>query len=284
MTGVTANRRTPLGVLEEIGFFGDEEQMFGCLHLPEQPAQAAVVICSSTHAELLKAYHLEVLLARELAARGIAVHRFHYRGDGNSDGADTELNLPAMIDAARRATTRLVDRSGATRLAYVGVRMGAFPATRLAAEHEGSPLLLWDPVIDADAFMKDAIRSHAISALKGEAKPERVDQVLDRLEREGSVELLGYELTSAFHSSIAGKHLADDPPTGAAVLIVPFGTRNVEPLTAAWGGAGVDVTDLQGTGREAWWLDEQATEDRNERGRVLVTRSAEWMAAALNPA
>ncbi len=276
-----ASRVDAFGVTEEIGYFGSDPRMFGCLHLPKGQAKAALVVCSSTHAELLKAYHLEVLLARELAAAGIAVHRFHYRGDGNSEGADTDLTLPAMKAATREAHERVVERSGAERLGVVGVRLGAFPAVSLAAEAGGASVLLWDPVLDTDRFMKDAIRSHAISALKGDAKPERVEQVLARLEAEGSVELLGYELTSAFHASIAGQMLADHVPTKSQVLIVPFGSLNTEALTERWQAAGVDINDLQGTGREAWWLDEQATEDRNQRGATLVRRSAEWLIEAL---
>lgn len=281
----TAARTHPiLGITEEVAYFGDGPQMFSCLHLPRGEVRGAVVICSSTHAELLKAYHLEVQLARALAASGIAVQRFQYRGDGNSEGTETDLTLPAMEQAAAEARDRLVDRTGATNLSFMGVRLGAFPATKLAVDSPGGSLLLWDPVLDTDVFMRDAIRSHAISALKGEGKPERIEQVLERLQREGSVELLGYEITADFHSSVAGKKLVDTVPAGTSVLIVPFGSLNVEPLTEAWIAAGVNVADLQGTGREAWWLDEQASEDRNQRGRVLVKRSAEWMTAAITGA
>lgn len=281
----TTTRKHPVhNMTEEIAYFGDDPQMFSCLHLPQGEIYGGVVICSSTHAELLKAYHLEVQLARALAANGIAVQRFQYRGDGNSEGSDTDLTLPAMEQAAAAARDRLIERAEVTNLNFMGVRLGAFPATKLAAGSPGGALLLWDPVLDTDAFMKDAIRSHAISALKGEGKPEKVDQVLERLEREGSVELLGYEISAAFHSSIAGKKLVDYVPAGSEVLIVPFGSLNVEPLTEAWAAAGVVVSDLQGTGREAWWLDEQASEDRNQRGRVLVKRSADWMISTITGA
>jgi hypothetical protein len=269
---------------EEISYFGEGPQMFSCLHLPNGEVRGGVVICSSTHAELLKAYHLEVLLARSLAASGIAVQRFQYRGDGNSEGSEADLTLPAMEQAAAEARDRLTERVGETTLSFMGVRLGAFPATKLAAESPGGSLLLWDPVLDADVFMRDAIRSHAISALKGEGKPERIEQVLERLQREGSVELLGYEISDVFHSSIAGRKLVDYVPAGSTVLIVPFGSLNVEPLTEVWRAGGVSVSDLQGTGREAWWLDEQATDDKNQRGRVLVKRSAEWMIDAVTGA
>jgi hypothetical protein len=267
-------------ITEEISYFGVGPQMFSCLHLPRGDVRAAVVICSSTHAELLKAYHLEVQLARELAASGIAVQRFQYRGDGNSEGSDTDLTLPAMISASREALERVVDRTGTTKVSFMGVRMGAFPAATIAADSPGGSLLLWDPVLDADVFMREAIRSHAISALKGEGKPEKVDKVLERLATEGSVELLGFEVSSAFHSSIAGKKLVDCVPTGSTVLIVPFGSLNTEPLTTAWTAAGVSISDLQGTGRQAWWLEERASVDSNQRGRTLVERSAEWLTAA----
>jgi hypothetical protein len=266
-------------VVEEIGFFGDDPHMFGCAHIPSGDIVGAVVLCSSTHAELLKAYHLEVLLARALARSGIAVQRFHYRGDGNSAGLAGDLNMPAMITAAREARDRLTERTGIEDPAYVGVRLGGFPATRLAEESGGGSLLLWDPVLDADLFMREAVRSHAISALKGDAKPEKTEQLMERLKNEGVIELLGYEITSVFHKSISGKRLIDNTPTGSKVLVVPFGSTNMEPLIEAWSTKDVDVSQMGGTNREAWWLDEQASEDRHHRGQVLVSGSAKWLTA-----
>lgn len=265
---------------EEIAYFGSSPQLYGITHVPAGDSRASVVICSSTHAELLKSYRLEVLLARALASRGVAVHRFHYRGDGNSEATWSALELPEMIKASRTANTRIADLTGTDRFVFVGIRLGAYPATVLATESGGSPLVLWDPVLDTDRFVKDALRSHATAAIRREAKPESVRQSLGRLERDGSIEVLGYEMTSTFHSSIQQKKLDEYCPDGSNVLVVPFGSLNVEPLAEAWGNRGISVTQLEAAERAAWWLVEDMTADKRRRNEDLAARTADWIAAA----
>lgn len=262
---------------EEISYFGDTPQMFGSMHIPAGETRACVIMCSSTHAELLKSYHLEVRTARVLAARGVAVHRFHYRGDGNSEGDISELTLPAMVSATSQAAERLVERTGNDTVAVIGVRMGAFPAVTLAQRSPGIPIVLWDPVIDTDRFVRDALRSHAIAALKGEAKPESTSRTLERLERDGWIDLLGYEFTWDFYESIMGRKLIEQPPIGSKVLVVPFGSSPNTSLVDAWVDQGVDISTSESTEREAWWLDEQATRDRQHRGTALADLTATWL-------
>lgn len=270
------------GTTEELSYFGDAPQMFGSIHIPAGDVRAGVVICSSTHAELLKSYQLEVRAARALAIRGIAVQRFHYRGDGNSDGTIEELTLPAMVEATAEATERLINMAGSDTVAFIGVRMGAFPAVTLAQRFPGAPIVLWDPVLDTDRFMREALRSHAIAALKGESKPEKTSQTIERLARDGSIDLLGYEFTSGFYDSIRGRKLTDQPPVDSSVLVVPFGSTVNTDLLDIWRAEGVDVSTSEGTEREAWWLDEQATRDRQNRGSVLADLTATWISDAID--
>lgn len=281
-TGTQASRRDPsTDIIEEVAYFGDPPRMLGWTHIPPGDVLGGVVVCSSTHAELLKAYHVEVQLARELAAKGIAVQRFHYRGDGNSEGSPADLTLTTMVADAMEAQERLTERLAIDRLSFVGVRLGAFPATALSEMTPGSSLVLWDPVRDADTFFQEAIRSHAISAIKGEGRPESVEEALQRLEAEGSIELLGYEITSAFHKSMAGKTLVNLTPKGGSVFLVPFGSTDLTSLAEGWSEKGVEVTHFDGTAREAWWLDEQASVDRHQRSSVLVLGSAAWLRGQL---
>ena len=264
---------------EDVNYFGAAPRLYGVTHIPDGDRRASVVICSSIHAELLKSYRTEVLLARALAAHGFAVHRFHYFGAGNSEAEGVELTLPAMIEAGRKTTERIVGLAGTDKLVFVGIRMGAYPATVLAAESGGAPLILWDPVLDTDRFMKDALRTHAIAAIKGETKPESVQESLARLDRDGSIDLLGYELRSEFHTSIKGKKLTDYSPEGSRVLVVPFGSLDVEPLAQTWGSRGIEVTNIGAADRAAWWLVEDNTKEQQERGAALASRTADWIAA-----
>src|SRR4051794_5208246 len=85
------------GIVEEAGFFGEGQQrVFGVTYLPKAGAEAGVVICPAVFSEYDTTYGLEVGLARALASRGIAVHRFAYRGSGHSDGEPAEMTFDTM--------------------------------------------------------------------------------------------------------------------------------------------------------------------------------------------
>jgi len=79
------------------------EQLYGMLSLPEQPSPRGVLIIVGGPQYRAGSHRQFTLLARTLAARGIPVQRFDYRGMGDSDGAqrdfnDVELDVRAAID------------------------------------------------------------------------------------------------------------------------------------------------------------------------------------------
>lgn len=138
--------------------------------------------------------------------------------------------------------------------------------------------MLWDPVLDADVFIKEGVRGQAIAAMAGDAKREKTADLMERLRAEGSIELIGYRITAAFYDSLAGTQLSGTIPTGSSALVVPFDNADISRLLDAWGAGGVEVTKLQGDNKEAWWLDEQASDARSSKRELLVTRSSDWLA------
>ena len=79
------------------------EQLYGVLSLPEQPSPRGVLIIVGGPQYRAGSHRQFTLLARTLAARGIAVQRFDYRGMGDSEGAqrdfaDVELDVRAAVD------------------------------------------------------------------------------------------------------------------------------------------------------------------------------------------
>lgn len=274
---MTATRTDPAtGVVEEIGYFGPDEQMLGAFHLPAD-ATAGVLMCSSTHAEQLKAYHQEVEVARKLAESGVAVRRFQYRGTGNSLGDEELLDLPGILEDATTAMESLLERTGDVPIGFMAVRIGAFPAVLKAIEHGSGPIALWAPVYDTDAYMTDALQSHYIASIKGESKPRKQAELMEELETEGTIELTGYTFHRRFYDSIKGKRLADHIPTGHPVMIVPFDPIDPADLAEPWQAAGVDVEQLDSSGREAWWLGDRAGEDRRNRREALIDHTAGWL-------
>ena len=63
------------------------ETLVGILHRPAQPARIGLVIVPGAPQYRVGSHRQFVLLARDLAAQGIPVLRFDYRGMGDSDGA-----------------------------------------------------------------------------------------------------------------------------------------------------------------------------------------------------
>jgi hypothetical protein len=162
---------------DEVELFGGPEAIFGCRHVaaaaPAVPSgavgavgdrtgvTAGVVVCSSVGPDAAASYGAEARLGRALAAAGVAVQRFHYRGTGASDGAPDELSFPAMVDDARAALARLRTCVRPGTVAFVGVRFGALVAARLASSVEGAPVALWSPVADARQVLEAAARARA---------------------------------------------------------------------------------------------------------------------------
>jgi hypothetical protein len=89
-------------------------------------------------------------LAQALAARGLTVLLFDYRGYGGNAGSPTEDGLAKDIRAARRF---VVEQAGLApdRLVYFGESLGAAVVTELATEHPPAGLLLRSPFIDLAA-------------------------------------------------------------------------------------------------------------------------------------
>jgi uncharacterized protein len=83
-------------------------------------------------------------LAGRLAAQGLAVLLFDYRGYGGNDGSPTEEGL--ALDA-RAARDYVLSRADVTpsRIVYFGESLGSGVAVRLAAEHPAAAVVLRSP-------------------------------------------------------------------------------------------------------------------------------------------
>jgi pimeloyl-ACP methyl ester carboxylesterase len=86
-------------------------------------------------------------LAHALAAKGLTVLLFDYRGYGGNPGSPSEEGLARDVRAARHF---LVRREGTSpeRIIYVGESLGSAVVTELAAEHPPAGMLLRSPFVD----------------------------------------------------------------------------------------------------------------------------------------
>ncbi|WP_369138347.1 alpha/beta hydrolase [Modestobacter versicolor] len=89
-------------------------------------------------------------LARALAAEGLAVLLFDYRGYGGNPGSPSEEGLARDVRAAR---SWLLEDAGVRldRLLYLGESLGCAVVTELAVEHPPAALVLRSPFVDLAA-------------------------------------------------------------------------------------------------------------------------------------
>jgi uncharacterized protein len=88
-------------------FASGKEKLLGILHLPDRPATVALIVVVGGAQYRVGSHRQFVLLARELAAHGIPVMRFDYKGLGDSEGQlgqpepceHLNLDIRAAVDA-----------------------------------------------------------------------------------------------------------------------------------------------------------------------------------------
>lgn len=115
----------------------------------EAPApRAALLVLPPFFHEWQRSYRLFALVADALAARGISVLRFDYRGTGESSGDDADFLPSRALDDAEAMLAALRECSPAP-VTLVGVRAGALLAERLAERH-GLPWCAWQGVERGD--------------------------------------------------------------------------------------------------------------------------------------
>ena len=144
--------------IELIGGTDGDGLLFGCRHMPAAGgATSGVVICPPVLGDGPINYQREVRVGRWLARAGVACQRFHYRGTGDSDGVKGGIGFGSLLADARRATEALRERCGIERIGFLGTRVGALVAARIAADYEGAALALWQPVVDPRRFVEDSV-------------------------------------------------------------------------------------------------------------------------------
>lgn len=105
-----------------------------------QPGATTVIVFNGNAGN--RAYRVDIAL--RLAAEGLAVLLFDYRGYGGNAGMPTEEGLALDARAARDYVSSRPDVD-ATRIVYFGESLGSGVAVRLAAEHPARAIILRSP-------------------------------------------------------------------------------------------------------------------------------------------
>ena len=184
-----------------------KDRLFGFLHLPDEGGERqGLLICDSIAEEKLWSHRVFVGLARELARGGVAVLRFDYRGEGESDLEFEQASIASRVEDAVSAAEVLLAEvpslAGVTLLGHrIGGAIAAQAAARLGAKARG--VLIWDPVSSGRDFLMQWLRANLAKqmAVHGKATQTRAELVA-LLEAGGSVPVEGYSVQAPLYDDL----------------------------------------------------------------------------------
>jgi len=183
-------------------------RLFAMLHGPASgAARCAVVMCGALAEEKLWSHRVYVSAARDLAQDGIAVLRFDFRGEGDSDLEFEEAGIATRTDDTLRAAEVLLEHEPQLRgCFFIGHRFGCAPAA-IAAARLGSRalgLVAWDPIASGCTYLMQWLRSVVANELaQTGAAPTRAS-MLKRLDAGETITVDGYGISPQFYRDLMG--------------------------------------------------------------------------------
>ncbi len=185
-------------------YFGPPaHRLFGALHLPERKRaeSVAVLVCNPLGQEYVRGHRMLKTLCERLERLSVASLRFDYFGTGDSSGADEDCLLSGWQEDIALAHRELVKRSGAAKIIWLGVRLGAVAALKTLQQNAVTPapqaLMLWEPISAGTAYLEQLRDAHreTLSAAFSVAADDLPDGTGD--------ELLGFAMSLAMRMEIA---------------------------------------------------------------------------------
>jgi alpha/beta superfamily hydrolase len=262
---------------EERRFFeSDGRPLYAVMHRGKRRGAPIVIFCSS-FAENHWEGRTAAISAQIIAARGYSALVYHSRAHGDSAGDLEDVTFEGLVEDAVNAATYARDRSGATEIVWVGIRFGALVGAHAIRRIAGSTgLALWEPVISArDYFLKSMRHVIYYEMSQGDRPSLTVDQMCERLKREGKIALLGYDLYRKFFESAERVELLDAlQPWRGPTLIAQFQkhsrlSRENNQLREALleRGLGVRAALHRGPdGADPWWTPE-----------IIAQQTGDWL-------
>ena len=194
-------------------FFGSSRSPLYGVHHPPRSASGSgggVVLCNAFGQEYMRSHRAFRQLANLLARRGLHVLRFDYSATGDSAGASETADLGQWREDAGLAIDELRDAANLSRVALVGLRLGAAIAAQVAAAREDvEALVLWDPVVHGGTYLEE------ISAAAGVAVGAGSE----------TVGITGFPLTARLRDGISAVDLAPLAPRPDVPLLFITGTE-----------------------------------------------------------
>ena len=246
------------------------QQVVGMLHRPPRgrgPRPAVLMLHGFTGSKH-EAHRLFVLTARALAAAGVIVLRFDFRGSGDSAGDFRDMTLATELADARAGWRFLRRQPGVdrARLGLLGMSMGGLLAAHLMGlERSVRAAVLWCPVGDPRRLLAARLTQQAAAQMKSD----------------GVIDWGGWPVGRAFVEDLRGRNPFRELARSRAPVLILHGDADETvpvdeslPYVSARGAAGATVEReiIPGVGHTFGTLDGIAH---------VVARSAAWLGGQL---
>lgn len=245
---------------------------FGWLHPAD--GNRGVVLCNPFGHEALWLHRATRELAERLAARGVPVLRFDYRGTGDSVDGETLLRPSDWASEIVEAIAYLKSVTAIEQVSLAGFRLGATVAALAARRCEVKSIAMLAPVRSLRLFLREMNALHRIwleSACVGQ----------DDATPPGARDFMGHRVSAEALDAIGNLDLCDEPDIPAHHILIahsgqPDGSR---ALSAHYelNGAFVESVDIENYARvlQTSWL--------SELPEVVLDRVADWLSADVAP-
>ena len=187
--------------MKETPFFfpNGSYNLFGILHEPETDSNGqGFVFCHPFAEEKLWTHRVYVNFARDLAKIGYTILRFDYMGHGDSEGRFEDSSVNTRLSDIQCAINTIKEKTiDSLKVNLFGLRLGAtFAALTAESEPTIKSLVLWEPIINGNAYMRQMLRIN-LSTQSSIYKEIRYNsQALIQMMKDGqTVNVDGYEVS-----------------------------------------------------------------------------------------
>jgi exosortase A-associated hydrolase 2 len=227
-----------------------------------RPSGRGVVLLPPFAEEMNRSRRMLRLQAAALASHGITALLLDPFGTGDSEGDFCEARWDTWIDDVRVACTAL-QASGTEIIGLLGLRLGAVLAAASAPLLQAASFatVLWQPVVSGRVQLNEFLRLRMMpGALHDGRGNETLESLRDRLARQETVEVAGYDMVREMAATLDSLDLAPlvcpelGPVTWLEVVrdamlpLSPVGRACAE----AWRGAGAMVEQRAVAGPAFW--------------------------------
>lgn len=206
-----------------------------------RPRGIHVLMCQAIGYEALCAYGAYRHISQALAQAGFDVLRFDYPGTGDASGSEADGDrVQAWVASIRTAAQSLSQITGHSRLALVGLRLGASLALQAAAQMGGvERMVLWAPCKSGRAFTRELHAAAAQRVSRAQTTPD------------GSVLSMGFLYPAATLSALQALPSLPPPEQTCARHVLILDRDDLPqagPLAAQFSRRGVDTQYALATG------------------------------------